>query len=233
MVPPKVPLPFSRLFLHSAPGVCANGVIRYGCQVKLRDVPEMGYFSAENKGEICIKTPTMTCGYFHNEIRTQEAFQDGFFMSGDIGEIDLEGKLTVIDRIKNMYFLCAFFLIGRIEMYMKGRSVWLSGSTLEAVYSKLPWIQQIFIHGQRTEAWLIAVIVVNENKSKEEMLQEFEKVGKEHGLQEYEIPKAVIVESEKWTVENHLVTATGKLCRAKLMQKYKLQIDVEYTKLSH
>jgi long-chain acyl-CoA synthetase len=68
-------------------------------------VPEMGYFSTDKpnpRGEICIKTLTMTPGYYRNDSRTLESFQDGFFLSGDIGEVDSEGKLTIIDRIKNM-----------------------------------------------------------------------------------------------------------------------------------
>jgi fatty acid CoA ligase FadD9 len=122
-------------------------------------------------------------------------------------------------------------------MYVKGRSVWISGGYLEAIYGQLPQIHQIFVHGQRTEDSLIAVVVPkslqDENKCKQELLQEFEKLGKELGLQEYEIPKGVIIDHEKWTPESHLVTATGKLCRAKLTQKFKLQIDVQYTKFTH
>jgi long-chain acyl-CoA synthetase len=99
---PKIP---PILLTFQAPGVCANGVLRFGLEVKLRDVPEMNYTSADKphpRGEIYIKSPTMTPGYYNNEARTKDSFVDGYFMSGDIGELDEEGKLHVIDRIKNM-----------------------------------------------------------------------------------------------------------------------------------
>ena len=46
-------------------------------------------------------------------------------------------------------------------MYVKGRSVWVSGSYLESIFGESLKIEQIFIHGQRTEDSLIAVVVPN------------------------------------------------------------------------
>jgi fatty acid CoA ligase FadD9 len=122
-------------------------------------------------------------------------------------------------------------------MYVDGRSVWLSGGTLESIFGKLPQIHQIFIHGQRTEDSLLAIIVpkieflqVDEKKLKSDLLLEFAKLGKD--MQNFEIPKGIVLEKNEWTAENGMITATGKLCRGKIQQKYKLQIDVEYTNLS-
>lgn len=62
-----------------------------GCvlDVKLEDVPELGYLSSNDppRGEICVKTKTMFTGYYKDEARTKAAFtEDGYYRTGDIGE---------------------------------------------------------------------------------------------------------------------------------------------------
>lgn len=54
-------------------------------------------------GELILKGPTVTPGYWRNEEATRAAIVDGWFHTGDIMRIDEEGFLFVMDRIKNMY----------------------------------------------------------------------------------------------------------------------------------
>ena len=53
-------------------------------------------------GEVVHRTPHAMLGYLDDPERTEEAFRDGWFHSGDLGVLDDDGYLTVVDRIKDM-----------------------------------------------------------------------------------------------------------------------------------
>lgn len=83
----------------------------------------------------------------------QEAFtEDGWYLTADIGMMDDDKRLHIIDRKKNV-----------LELYVKGRSVWIPTGKLEAVYQEASWVHQLFIHGERTQEHLVAVAVLDKN----------------------------------------------------------------------
>ena len=55
-----------------------------------------------DRGEVCIKSPANSLGYWNKPEATAEAFIEGWFHTGDVGFLDGEGFLTIVDRIKEI-----------------------------------------------------------------------------------------------------------------------------------
>ena len=70
---------------------------------EVRIVDDSGMpLSAGDVGEICIKGPNVTPGYWERPDATQRALRGGWFHSGDLGYLDADGFLTVVGRMKDM-----------------------------------------------------------------------------------------------------------------------------------
>lgn len=83
----------------------AIGEIPGSVELKLVDVPDVGYFTdrKQPQGEIWIRGGSVTDGYLDLEKENKEAFtEDHWFKTGDIGEFDAKGHLRIIDRKKNL-----------------------------------------------------------------------------------------------------------------------------------
>ena len=57
---------------------------------------------AGKEGEICLRGPKITTGYWRDPAKTAESFRNGWFHTGDVGYLDEEGFLYVTDRKKDM-----------------------------------------------------------------------------------------------------------------------------------
>jgi long-chain acyl-CoA synthetase len=71
------------------------------CEIKLIDVLEMDYKADVNGGEVLIRGPSVSMGYYKDPEKTAESFdEDGWFHTGDIGKWNKNGTLSIIDRKK-------------------------------------------------------------------------------------------------------------------------------------
>ena len=77
-----------------------------GCaELKLVDWDEAGYLTSKQppEGEIWIRGGSVADRYWKNEAETRATFtNDGWFKTGDIGRINENGSITIIDRKKNL-----------------------------------------------------------------------------------------------------------------------------------
>ncbi|GMR43896.1 hypothetical protein PMAYCL1PPCAC_14091, partial [Pristionchus mayeri] len=198
--------------------------------IKLADVPELNYFAAEGKGEVCIKGPSVTSGYYKDEEKTAELFdEDGFLHTGDIGCIRENGSLKIIDRKKHIFKLA--------------QGEYVAPEKIEQIYTRAAPVQQVYVDGDSLERWLIAVVVpetevleewderengqkrsieeiCGDEKAAEFVLSTLVKIGKENKLNSIEQVKKVILEADPFSVENGLLTPTLKAKRPQLRLKY-------------
>jgi fatty-acyl-CoA synthase len=91
--------------LHQDDAVRKKGSIgRANFYVQTKVVNEKGEEVAPNEsGELLLKGPMVTPGYWQNESATTKAIKDGWFYTGDRVRQDEDGYFYVVDRIKNMF----------------------------------------------------------------------------------------------------------------------------------
>lgn len=96
-------------------------------------------------GEIVHRSPHLMLGYYRDEARTAAAFEGGWFHSGDLGSLDDEGYLTVVDRMKDM-------------IKTGGENV-ASREVEEAIYG-LPGVSEVAVIGVPHPRWVEGVVAV-------------------------------------------------------------------------
>ena len=84
--------------------VGAVGVVSVYNEMRLEEVPEMGYnpLGEPPCGEICVRGKSVFTEYHKNPKLTSEAIKDGWFHTGDIGQMLPNGTIKIIDRKKNL-----------------------------------------------------------------------------------------------------------------------------------
>lgn len=113
------------------------GTINFYYQAKLVN-DKTHEAAAGESGELWLKAPTVTPGYWKNPDATAEALHDGWFRTGDVVKKDSEGYYYVIDRIKNMY------ISGGENVYP---------AEVEHMIRQHPAVSQVAIIGVPDEKW--------------------------------------------------------------------------------
>lgn len=107
-------------------------------QLKIVDMETKETLGTNADGEIVLAGPQVFNGYWRNEEETKKVLQNGWHYSGDIGRIDKDGFLYVIDRMKDV------IISGGENIY---------AAELEAVLSKLPEIEEAAVIGVPEPNW--------------------------------------------------------------------------------
>ena len=106
--------------------------------VRLRIMYEIRPASPGEPGEIFLKGPTITPGYADRPEATAQAFQDGWFASGDIGYLDDDGYLYVLDRRADL------IISGGENVYP---------AEIESVLLSHPSVEEAGVCGQADPQW--------------------------------------------------------------------------------
>ncbi|MGB9728737.1 MAG: acyl-CoA synthetase [Thermoprotei archaeon] len=152
-------------------------------------------------GEICGRGPHVMLMYFKDPEKTEEVFSCGWFHSGDVGIIDEDGYITVVDRKKDM-------------IKTGGENV--SSREVEEVIYKHPKVWEVAVIGLPHEKWIEAVTAIVVPKPGQEIKEEeiIELCKKE--LSPFKVPKGVIIIRP----EEMPKTPSGKIMKRELRKIY-------------
>lgn len=182
----------------------------------------------QEDGEITVKGPTVTQGYYKDEKQTREAFtEDGYFKTGDIGILDKDNFLFITDRKK--------------EMFKTSGGKYVAPQVIENLAKASQFIEQIMVVGdgekmptalvqpdfEFAKSWasknninigVSPTEIANSNELKAEIEKEISKINVHLG--KWEQVKKIELTPEIWTEDNGLLTPTLKLKRKAIKEHF-------------
>lgn len=189
-------------------------------------------------GEILLRGPNIMKGYWQDPEATAEVIREGWFHTGDIGEIDSDGYLRITDRKKH------------IIVTSGGKNI--APMPIENLIAESPYVDQVMVVGEK-RPFLIALIVPDFTKlqelvasegitaesgagltAHEDVMQIYEKLMRSvsRQLATHEKVRRFILLKEPFTIENGLMTPTLKVKRKAILEKYEKEIDAIYNELN-
>ena len=210
-----------------------NGGFKIGTAGKIIDNVEV---KIAEDGEILCKGPNVMMGYYRDEKLTSEAIVDGYFHTGDIGQVDAEGFLKITDRKKEMFKTSGGKYIAPqlIENAMK-QSRFIGEIMVIGDGEKMPgaFIQPDF---EFVKQWakkknLNIGSTNKEISTNEEVIkridEEVESINGKFG--NWERIKRFQLTPDVWSIDGGHLTPTMKLKRKSVMEIYKDLYDKIYT----
>ena len=197
-----------------------------GCEVRIEP----------QSGEILTRGPHVMKGYWQNDEATREVIDaDGWFHTGDIGELTPDGFLRITDRLKNIIVTAG------------GKNV--APQPMENLAAMSPFVSQAVILGDRRPFPTMLVVPEWENllpwaaangvpgtdhealaaNPKVVELMTKEALGGLGDFAKYERPKKVAVIAHEFTIDSGMLTPTLKIRRKVVEQRYKDVIEALYT----
>ena len=127
------------------------GIPSYTSEIKLRSCDALEYNINDKpcpRGEILVRGPSIFKGYYMNETETNKALlNDGWLCTGDVGRINPNGTITIIDRVKNIFKL--------------SQGEYIAVEKIEAVYLKLGCLNQVWVYGNSFKSFIVAVTCID------------------------------------------------------------------------
>jgi long-chain acyl-CoA synthetase len=158
-----------------------------GCEIRIAD-----------DGEILVRGPNIFQGYYKNEEATRETLEDGWLHTGDIGELDADGYLSITGRKKDIIITAG------------GKNI--TPANLEAEIKQSPYVSQCVVIGDR-RPYLIALITLD--------MEECAKLAEEKG---WPADPAELARHDgmRQLIQEHLDEVNEKFARVEQVKKFEI-----------
>ncbi|MCU4492777.1 AMP-binding protein [Acinetobacter guillouiae] len=170
----------------------------------------------DENGEILVKSPGTMLGYYKNPQKTAEDMtEDGFLRTGDLGEIDAEGRLKITGRIK--------------DIFKTSKGKYIMPVPTEQKIGNQALIESVCIGGSsqpQPVAFIMLAEDIRNNLKQNPKRDEIENILKalrvkiNEELEPHAKISFFVVVNEPWTMENDLLTPTMKIKRNKIESHY-------------
>ncbi len=218
---------------ETSPVIAVNTPINHRIGTVGKILPNLEVRIADD-GEILVRGPSVFKGYWNRPDETQNAFQDGWFKTGDIGHIDADGYLSVTDRKK--------------ELIKTSGGKFIAPQPLENSLKLNPFVGTAAIVGDKRK---FAFVIISPNftlletwarenniafSSRAELIADakvhmlYEEIAEEvnKNLARFEKLKRVLLVADEFTADNGALTPTMKLRRRVIEDRYRVEIDDLY-----
>ena len=201
-------------------------------EIEKNDKSFISEFNEENKnykiirGELLVKSDNVMKGYYKNKELTEKVLdKDNYYHTGDIVTYNTKtNDIVFVDRLNNMIYLPN---AGKI-----------TASSLENFILSNPLFKQCLVYSNENDLKLFCIIVLNSDLLKkdftnfdeeydkiyEKVLKEIDNVYRENIFPNLWKFNKIIIEFKEWTLEEGLITISGKIIRRAVIEKYKNQL---------
>ncbi|EFC45783.1 predicted protein [Naegleria gruberi] len=211
-------------------GIAINGKLLPGVQIKLVDVPEMGYYSTDipyPRGELYVKTSTMFDGYLNDEKTYQGKYQE-WFPTGDIIQLLSPDEIQVIDRksftmkLKNGKFVSSTSIENSLKSSKLLQVIVIveqySGKVISVVVPN--WdLFKVFLKEKGVEG-LSKSEMCSSEKCRNEVLKELKRIQLSEGCNPDEILRGVLIKENLFSVEDGSLNPSLKISKLELVSKF-------------
>ena len=209
---------------ESSPGGSVNDLRNNGLKIGTVGKPLEGVeIKIAEDGEILMKGDNIMLGYYKNEEMTNKTIINGYLHTGDIGQIDAEGFLTITDRKK--------------EMFKTSGGKYIAPTALESALKQSRFIEQVMVIGEseKMPAALIQLnfefikewadrhqYVITDITSDEKLINRIQKEVDFHNQKfgKWEQIKKFEITPDEWSIETGHLTPTMKMKRKVIKEKY-------------
>ena len=177
------------------------------------------------EGEVLIKSPGQMVGYYKRPDLDAECFTtDGFFHTGDRGEIRADGLLKLTGRVK--------------ELFKTSKGKYVAPAPIENRLNAHPLVEQALVSGVGQSAAYALVVLAEDLRPKLGDAAVRAKVQQELGdllrdvnqaVADYEQLRMIVVAPQAWTIENGMLTPTMKIRRSRIEAEFEAQLAHWYT----